>query len=101
MDQVPDSKAVYDSIFGIVFLGTPHQGSPVADIASTAIDILKITTITGRTDIFVKALKGGSPELLELIDQFRNLNHLKVISIYETERTNRVRAQLPLKQRNL
>jgi hypothetical protein len=88
MERDIAAKATYDSIFGIVFMGTPHRGSKHAELGSLAAGLLKHTYITGTgNDSFIKALKRESPELEDLNRQFRNSFHLKIISVYELEVT--------------
>jgi hypothetical protein len=48
------------AVKGITFLATPHRGSAMADVADR---ILRLTSVAGTPQKFVKALKLRSPEL--------------------------------------
>jgi hypothetical protein len=83
---------VLKSIAGVVFLGTPHCGSDVANlgiivgrILNTCITAMSagIQTRTIKTDL-LEYLKNDSPELQSLANSVRNrLLGLTVVSFYE------------------
>jgi hypothetical protein len=90
-----DAKEVYDSIFGIAFMGTPHRGSKHAALVDYAASLVKHTYIAGgANEKFVRALRDESDELEDLDRQFRNFHHLQFISVYETNATGRMKVSL-------
>jgi hypothetical protein len=76
----------------VVFLGTPHKGSKIADtaklvgnIANVLLRITRITAIAGtiRSDL-VSALSAGTGKLEALSASFQEqLDYLPIVSFYE------------------
>ncbi|KAF3070397.1 Peptide-N4-(N-acetyl-beta-glucosaminyl)asparagine amidase A [Daldinia childiae] len=73
---------------GIIFLGTPHQGSTVSWIGEI---LARLTILSGSDATLLKLLSHGSPELLDLKRDFSaavtsiiNQKPLLVYSFYET-----------------
>jgi hypothetical protein len=71
---------------GIIFLGTPHKGSP---LATKVISFLRMVGYRREVEPFFDALQQDSPMLAEIHNQFlkfaENLSY--VVSFYETLRT--------------
>jgi ankyrin repeat domain-containing protein 50 len=71
-------------------MGTPHQGSNSADLLELVGTLVNVFSPTGpaiRTDI-AKKLARDAKRLQDLaISARRRLEHLQVVSFYETERT--------------
>lgn len=80
----------------VVFLGTPHQGSKIADtgkavgnIANAFLRITQITSVTGsiRGDL-VSTLSAGSGKLQALALSFQQqLDYLSIVTFYEQQFT--------------
>lgn len=86
--------AMLKSVVGIVFLGTPHQGSNCANLAMAIGGMLNANPLATRsTSAVVKAgdlklLTYNSGPLQDLILSARHrLQNLMVVSFYETEPT--------------
>jgi len=81
-----------DAVSGILFLGTPHQGSPSATYANILAQITNIfvvgtqvSRLTGRirTDL-LKSLKTKESELLKIAEDFRvHTTKIKISSFIE------------------
>lgn len=74
---------------GIVFFGTPHAGSIVADKVRPILNILK-SLHENVQDRHLKTLSGQklSEELFSITQSFRFLSTTRaIISVYETRRT--------------
>ena len=82
------SKDVVDNTCGIVFLGTPHNGSSLSTAAAIA---AAVSGILGSDATLLFALKDRSPQLSDLEASFRALvnqqegrkEKLKIVSFYE------------------
>ncbi|KAL8861621.1 MAG: hypothetical protein Q9178_002146 [Gyalolechia marmorata] len=73
-------KALVRSIYGIIFLSTPHRGSNLAEILNR---ILIVSFQSTRN--FIKELKRSSTALEEINEQFRHIApRLSIWSFYET-----------------
>lgn len=73
---------------GIIFLGTPHQGSTISWIGEI---LARLTILSGSDATLLKLLSHGSPALLDLKRDFStavtsiiNRKPLLVYSFYET-----------------
>lgn len=73
---------------GIIFLGTPHQGSTISWIGEI---LARLTILSGSDATLLKLLSHGSPALLDLKRDFSaavtsiiNQKPLLVYSFYET-----------------
>lgn len=83
---------IRESVSAILFLGTPHQGSPTADYASILSQIANIFVIgiqasryTGpiRTDL-LKSLRANEKELVRIAEDFRvHTATIKITSFIE------------------
>lgn len=84
----PKFQNLRTSVAAIFFLGTPHQGSEVADYASVLASITHAVTGKIRSDA-LKILKRKSPILQELTQQFRHdSGNFKILSFYEQRKTH-------------
>lgn len=87
-------RTLLDSVSGIVFMGTPHRGSSIANLGSVVGRIVNTCSATTtatlqnrviRTDL-LDYLNHGSKALHDLAVSVRNrLQDLVIISFYETE----------------
>ncbi|KAK6533117.1 Serine active site containing protein 1 [Arthrobotrys megalospora] len=78
---------VFDRVYGVVFLGTPHRGSKHASIGSILAATTKLALQKPQTEI-VKALESGSKDLLDLMKDFGDyLDHIRVATFYESRET--------------
>ncbi|KAK1760561.1 ankyrin repeat-containing domain protein [Echria macrotheca] len=84
-------QSIFNSTKGVVFIGTPHRGSWMADYASVAASIVGLATLTTRNNWVLDFLKADS-QLLEsiqedfwsMIRQLReNGRNIHVTCIYE------------------
>jgi hypothetical protein len=84
---------MYDSIVGLVFMGTPHAGSAVA--AKKRVRLLQAlakASFKAAPERLVRALEANSDELLELSDNFEKTTiftkgEIEICSYYETMST--------------
>lgn len=70
-----DAEAFYCRVRKIVFLGTPHKGSKIANLLSIVSFILPM-----RPTVAIRDLRSGSPQLRELSAWFRKLVHREEIA---------------------
>ncbi|KAI5847028.1 hypothetical protein DFP73DRAFT_592874 [Morchella snyderi] len=88
----PTHGALFHSVFGIIFLGTPHQGSNSANLASTVINISKLSKRSKASGL-LGALEVDSEILEAISNDFRhhssgeNRKFEKIVSIFETRIT--------------
>ena len=76
-------KAVALSTYGIIFLGTPHQGTQSAELASILLNIQAITRPVN--DALVKHLSRNSEALEQQLSQFVSISKDFVIKFgFET-----------------
>jgi hypothetical protein len=76
-------KGILSSVSGVIFFGTPHQGSDIANFADV---LLTISSKFGGSHHLVKALKRNSDKLFDNSKQFVDRGHaLKIRTFYETE----------------
>ena len=76
-------KAVALSTYGIIFLGTPHQGTKNAELASILLNIQAITSPVN--DALVKHLSRNSEALEQQLSQFVSISNDFVIKFgFET-----------------
>jgi hypothetical protein len=78
---------VFRSTYSILFLGTPHGGSPAADQGAI---ISKIAALSFQNPAkqLLETLKHGSQELVRLSLEFRKLaSNFDVVSFYERRKT--------------
>jgi hypothetical protein len=84
--------SIYVSTYGILFFGTPHQGSSKANLASFAqriVDTLVPSKMTDTDSQLVDALNQGSEVLQDITDNFVPLMaRFRVYFFWEQEKTN-------------
>ena len=88
---IRNQNTLYDSLAGIIFMGTPHAGSRVTDAARTNVlqAIAKATFKTAPPKL-VSALSAHSSELLELSNTFERTtiftqHAMEICTYYETK----------------
>jgi len=72
---------------GVVFFGTPHQGSTFATYGATLARALGSVAFKPAPEL-LRSLKNGSQRLSNLTDEFRQLLEMKpfsIVSFYETK----------------
>lgn len=78
-------NSISESTVGIIFLGTPHQGSKKVAYA-TVLSNIAIALRNKTQPRLVKALQINSEELMQLAADFRlQVSKYHVYSFYETE----------------
>lgn len=83
----PTFKDIRDSVSGVIFMATPHQGSETANTALTLSKILEITPFgTGFPTQLVEDMKTNCDTLMDLSEGFRHQT-IQIISFYETKPT--------------
>ncbi|KAK1753330.1 SERAC1 [Echria macrotheca] len=71
--KIREQNAIYDAVSGIVFMGTPHAGSHVADAARTKLlKAIARATFKKPPERIVNALSAHSQELQDLSNSFEN-----------------------------
>jgi hypothetical protein len=76
-------KHLITATYGVIFLGTPHQGSGHANIATVFANIVKFAYPRTNTRI-IESLRPSSNVLQDLTDDFRNLHtQFNIASFYE------------------
>jgi hypothetical protein len=71
-DNRPDHKSIELSTYGMILLGTPHQGSDAVDFA---MQLLRIKSLYSQTnDQVLKDLRRDSPELRAHISNFTSIS---------------------------
>jgi hypothetical protein len=87
-----DSREIVDDTCGIIFLGTPHQGSPVSVTGAIA---ALLTGFLGSNTTLLLSLRNHQEQLSNLEDQFVSCMKQKegrrqkteIISFHETKPT--------------
>src|SRR5207248_1229658 len=84
-NQDSSSRSILTSTHGVLFLGTPHQGSTTADIGMILARVARMCFQRPSTQM-LEILKRDSPALSDLARQFSFvLPYLNVVSFYETK----------------
>ncbi|KAJ3847439.1 Alpha/Beta hydrolase protein, partial [Lentinula lateritia] len=81
--------SIINSVSGIVFLGTPHQGGNGVDTARFVANFVRAFNIDVRVDL-IKSLDPRSMVLFDLTDDFRQLvssKGIEIASLFETKKT--------------
>lgn len=90
--KVAHLHSIYVSTYGILFLGTPHNGSRKAQLASVGQRILNAVIPSKVWDTdgqLIDALKEGSETLQNITDQFAPLmKRFHIFFFWEQEKTN-------------
>ncbi|KAI0424659.1 ribonuclease-like protein p/mrp subunit [Xylaria sp. FL1042] len=84
--------SIYVSTYGILFFGTPHQGSGTANLATFVqriIDVLLPSKLVDSQAQLLDALKEGSEVLQEITDNFAPLmRDLRIYFFWEQQKTD-------------
>jgi len=86
-------KQIYNSTLGIIFFGTPHQGSRLANYATAITSPLLVLANKPDAEL-LEFLKKDNPALKQLGDQWKAHHEKKqydVVSFYETKTMRLVR----------
>jgi hypothetical protein len=90
--MVAHLHSIYASTYGILFLGTPHNGSNKAHLASIGrklLDTVVPSKVWDTDGQLVDALKEGSETLQNITDQFAPLmKRFHICFFWEQEKTN-------------
>jgi hypothetical protein len=90
--QLQHLHSVFVSTYGVLFLGTPHDGSNKADLASTArkiIDAMVPSKVFDTDGQLLEALQEGSEVLQNVTAQFAPLmSNFRVYFFWEQEKTD-------------
>ena len=78
----PQYKKILDHTLGIVFFGTPHQGSAKANYGSVLANVATGVIHKPKSKL-LKNLKSNSNALMDLTRQFKYLPHLRIVTFYE------------------
>ncbi|KAJ5362539.1 hypothetical protein N7541_003383 [Penicillium brevicompactum] len=83
----PECSDLLNSLQGILFMGTPHQGSGIASLGAIGADMLKAASLgTSTNSTLVKELKENSKTLREISKDFTFAKAgVKIYSFVETE----------------
>ncbi|KAI1362244.1 ribonuclease-like protein p/mrp subunit [Xylaria arbuscula] len=85
-------RSIYVSTYGILFFGTPQQGSRKANLLTSAqriVDILLPSRIVDTEAQLLDALREGSEVLQEITDNFVPLmKDIRIYFFWEQEKTN-------------
>lgn len=85
-----DLAEVRHSVSGVVFMGTPHQGSDAATTAAMLNNILRMTPLRELiNDRLIQGLRADCEVLMELSEGFRH-ETIRVITFYESKPTKGV-----------
>jgi hypothetical protein len=76
------------AVRGIIFLGTPHAGTSLAPYATRIANLLQ--EVRDANPLFVAHLHAGSPQLLDLHNQFVRLYGTLAIANFFEERKMKV-----------
>ncbi|KAI0195452.1 ribonuclease-like protein p/mrp subunit [Astrocystis sublimbata] len=90
--RISHLRSIYVSTHGILFFGTPHQGSGVASLATAAQRIIQAVVPSRLVDTqpqLLDALRQGSEILQEVTDNFVPLmKDLSIFFFWEQEKTD-------------
>ena len=94
----PEFNGLYQSIKGLVFLGTPHRG--ISPLATTFLGSLQLSGKLSMVSInyqFLKNLKADSDLLHDISSRFAYcLADVEIISFYEQLATSRIGLLVPV-----
>jgi hypothetical protein len=83
----PTYRPILTHTYGILFLGTPHQGSKAADIGTTLCRVAQMCFQRPSTNT-LELLKKDSYALVDLSREFSFvLPQVKIVNFYETKET--------------
>lgn len=77
-------QSLIRSLYGIVFLSTPHRGTDFANVMNRILS----ACLTSSSKQYIAELQSNSPFILEINEQFRHLApKLNIVSFFETRKT--------------
>lgn len=77
----PKLQSIYTATYGVIFLGTPHRGSPWAPWAKLATNLAKLA-LGSSTTALIDALRVDSPVLQIIADEFSKMLRSDEIKVY-------------------
>ncbi|EXJ96106.1 hypothetical protein A1O1_01232 [Capronia coronata CBS 617.96] len=90
--SIQNMHSIYVSTFGLLFLGTPHDGSTKAGIASSTrriVDVMVPSKLCDTDGQLLEALKPGSEALKNITDLFVPLmKKFRIYFFWEQEKTD-------------
>lgn len=79
----PEHASIWSSTVGIVFMGTPHQGSSLANVGGALAQIAKACGVSVNTSL-LRHLKSDCMSLATTASEFAKIaSHIKIYSLYE------------------
>lgn len=91
--MIDEQNAIYDSVCGLVFMGTPHAGSHVEELNRIkTLKLLAKAISVNYPDKLVKTLSAQSDGLLDLSEDFEKTtifikHEIEICTYYETKTT--------------
>lgn len=76
-EQDTENKSILENTKGVVFLGTPHFGSPIASVNTHKVARVLLKSHPALQDLH------GSDHLVQLNDRYKTFAHIKTLSIGE------------------
>ncbi|KAJ2992303.1 hypothetical protein NUW58_g2211 [Xylaria curta] len=88
--QSKRSANTFKQIKAVMFLGTPHRGSPSAWLGTKVARLFRLCGLNANPDI-VEALMYDSPDLQDMHRRFEaKSDHLRLVNFYEMRNTTRL-----------
>lgn len=85
-EQESPYRHIYNSTLGIIFFGTPHQGSNLANYATTITRTLLVLAKKPNAEL-LESLRKGGPALKQLSEDWKAHHERRpyqIVSFYET-----------------
>jgi hypothetical protein len=85
-EQESPYKHIFNNTLGIIFFGTPHKGSSIANYATTLTRTLLILANKPNSEL-LESLRKGSPSLKQLGEEWKEHHDRRpygIVSFYET-----------------
>jgi hypothetical protein len=100
-EQESPYKQIYNSTLGIIFFGTPHQGSNLANYATTITRTLLVLAKKPNAEL-LESLRKGGPALKQLSEDWKAHHErmpYQIVSFYETRTMKGLRSLVSLSAR--